>query len=289
MIALKKEWQGTLMLIGQPAEEIGQGAKMMLNHGLYQKFGVPDYGIGLHCHPNIPAGQVGIAEGFTMATADFIDLTIYGIGAHGAAPEQGIDPIVLASLIVMELQTIVSRNLKPTEAAVITVGAFNGGSKHNIIPDEVRLQLTVRTFSDETRAYVHRRIQEVAKGIAISAGLTDDKMPKFTLLDTNIPSNYNDPILVEKIKVAAAKQIGKDNVIFSEQMMIGEDFACYGRTPEDVPTVLFWLGTLPDERKNTAFIPGLHSPYYYPNIEKSLTTGVQVTTQALLDLYGKTK
>ena len=190
MVALKKNWKGTLMLIGQPAEEIGVGAKAMLDKGLYEQFGVPDYGIGLHCHPTIPAGQIGIAAGFTMATADFIDLTIYGVGAHGATPEQSIDPVVIASMIVMELQTIISRNLKPTEAAVITVGSFRAGAKHNIIPDEAKLQLTVRTFSDDTRAFVHRRIQEVATGIAISSGVPPNKMPKFELQNAYIPSNY---------------------------------------------------------------------------------------------------
>lgn len=284
MVALKKNWKGTLMLIGQPAEEIGVGAKAMLDKGLYEQFGVPDYGIGLHCHPTIPAGQIGIAAGFTMATADFIDLTIYGVGAHGATPEQSIDPVVIASMIVMELQTIISRNLKPTEAAVITVGSFRAGAKHNIIPDEAKLQLTVRTFSDDTRAFVHRRIQEVATGIAISAGVPPNKMPKFELQNAYIPSNYNHPDLVEKIKQSAAKQIEATNIVDAEQVMIGEDFACYGRTKEKVPTVLFWLGTLPKELQQAAFKPGLHSPFYYPNIEQSLTTGVQVTTQTLLDL-----
>ncbi len=195
MVKMRDQWSGTLMMIGQPAEEIGAGAEMMLEAGLYQKFGVPDYGIGLHCSPTIKAGQIGLREGFTMATTESVDIVVKGIGAHGASPHMSIDPVVVASMIVMDLQTIVSRNLKPIESAVITVGAIHGGTKHNIIPDEVRLQLTIRTFKEEVREMVHRRIREVAEGVAIAAGLPEDKMPEVFRSESATPANYNDPDL----------------------------------------------------------------------------------------------
>ena len=284
MARSKDQWSGTLMLIGQPAEEIGAGAKMMLNNGLYEKFGIPDFGIGLHCSPTIPAGQVGLGEGYTMANTESVDITVHGVGAHGAAPHMAIDPVVVASMIVMDLQTIVSRNLKPTEAAVVTVGAINGGVKHNIIPDEVTLKLTVRTYTAEVREMVHTRIREICRGVAIAAGLPEDKMPEVHFPDNFTPANYNHPELTDRIRKSAAVAIGADNVVYAEPQMVGEDFACYGQTEHKVPTVLYWLGTVPEERMSTGNLPGLHSPFYYPAPERSLVTGVQVTTQALLDL-----
>ncbi len=285
MAEMRDQWSGTLMLIGQPAEEIGQGSKMMLDKGLYEEFGLPDYGIGLHCSPTIPAGQVGFGKGYTMANTESIDIKVFGIGAHGASPHMSIDPVVLASTIVMDLQTIVSRNLKPTEAAVITVGAIKGGTKHNIIPDEVRLQLTVRTYKEEVRQMVHRRIREVSRGVAIAAGLPEDKMPEVIIPEVFTPANYNDPELVDRLVTSAGIAIGEDNVVEAEPLMIGEDFSRYGQTEHDVPTVLFWLGTVPDERLESGDLPGLHSPFYYPDPERSIETGVNVVTQSMLDLF----
>lgn len=287
MAKMKNQWKGTLMFIGQPAEEIGAGAKMMLDEGLYEEFGVPDYAIGLHSNPTIPAGQIGIASGYTMANTESVDIKVFGIGSHGAAPHMSIDPVVTASLIVMELQTIVSRNLKPTEAAVVTVGAIKGGIKHNIIPDEVTLKLTVRTYTEEVRQMVHKRIREISRGIAISAGLPEDKMPVVTIPDTFTPANYNHPDLVDKIKASAAKGIGAENILYAEPQMVGEDFARYGTTSHKVPAVLYWLGTVPDHRVESGDMPGLHSPYYYPAPEKSILTGVQVSSQAMMDILSK--
>lgn len=287
LIQLKDQWKGTLMLIGQPAEEIGAGAKLMLDAGLYEKFGVPDYGLGLHCSPTIPAGQVGFGKGFTMANTESIDIKVFGIGAHGASPHMSIDPVVLASMMVMELQTIVSRNLKPTDAAVVTVGAIKGGTKHNIIPDQVTLQLTVRTYTDEVQKMVHKRIREIAKGVAIAAGLPKDKMPEVIIPKVFTPANYNNELLVDKMVKSASQIIGKDNVLDAEPQMVGEDFARYGRTKHKVPTVLYWLGTVPEERVKSGNTPGLHSPFYYPDPEITLKTGVSVNTQILLDLFNK--
>jgi len=285
MFKMKDEWKGTLIMIGQPAEEIGAGARLMLEAGLYQKFGTPDYGVGLHSSPTISAGQVGFGKGFTMATTESVDIKVFGIGAHGASPHMSIDPVVTASMIVMELQTIVSRNLKPTESAVVTVGAIKGGTKHNIIPDEVTLQLTVRTYKEDVRLMVHKRIEEISRGVAIAAGLPEDKMPEVSFPGQFTPANYNSPELVDRMVASASTAIGKENVIYAEPQMVGEDFSMYGQTPEKVPTVLFWLGTVPDERMQSGFLPGLHSPYYYPEPEKSIETAVKVVTTSLIDLF----
>lgn len=284
MASNKDKWSGTLMLIGQPAEEIGAGARMMIEDGLYNTFGVPDYGLGLHCSPLLPSGQIGISDGYTMANTESIDIKVFGIGAHGAAPHMSIDPVVIASMIVMDLQTIVSRNLKPTSSAVVTVGAIKGGTKHNIISDEVTLQLTVRSYEEEVRQMIHKRIREISRGVAIAAGLPEDKMPEVIIPEQFTPANYNDPSLTAHIKASATQAIGADNVVYAEPQMLGEDFARFGTTPEKVPTVLYWLGTVPEERMKEENLPGLHSPFYFPDVEKTLTTGIKVNTEVLIGL-----
>jgi amidohydrolase len=285
MVEMKKEWQGTLMLIGQPAEEIGAGARLMLKAGLYQKFGVPDYGLGLHCSPTIETGKVGFGKGYTMANTESVDIIVKGVGAHGASPHMSIDPVVTASMIVMELQTIVSRNLKPTESAVVTVGAIQGGIKHNIIPDEVTLKLTLRTYNEDVRQMVHRRIEEIAKGVAIAAGLPENLFPEVSFPEDFTPANYNDSDLIDILTSAATESIGADNVEVSEPLMVGEDFSLYGSTEDKVPTALYWLGTAPKERLESGNVPGLHSPYYFPVPENSIKTAVAVNTTALIDLF----
>jgi hippurate hydrolase len=281
----RSEWSGTLMLIGQPAEEIGAGAKLMLDQGLYSTFGVPDFGFALHCNPTIPAGQIGVGAGYTMANAEIVDIAIKGVGAHGASPHMAVDPIVLASMMIMDIQTIVSRNVKPIESAVITVGAIKGGTKHNIIPDEVSLKITVRTFKDEVRLMIRKRINEIARGVAIAAGLPESLMPVVTYNESYTPANLNYPEMVDKLKSAAGKVIGETNVVEAEPQLVAEDFARYGQTEDRVPTVLYWLGTVPKERLEAETLPGLHSPFYYPAPEKSIQTGVGVSTQLLFDLF----
>ena len=220
-----------------------------------------------------------------MANTETVDIEVFGIGAHGASPHMSIDPVVIASMIVMDLQTIVSRSIKPIEDAVVTVGAIKGGTKHNIIGDKVTLSLTVRTYKEEVRQLVHKRIREISKGIAIAAGLSKDKYPKVTIPDDFTPANYNEPAMVNRIKAAAGKTIGANNVLYAEPQMVGEDYAMYGQTEHKVPSVLYWLGTVPDERiKAGGDLPGLHSPFYYPDPSKSIETGVNVNVQAMLDL-----
>ncbi len=283
----KNQWKGTLMLIGQPAEEIGRGAQMMLEAGLYEKFGVPDYGIGLHSSPTIRAGQVGVSDGYTMANAEMVDIDVFGIGSHGASPHSSVDPVVLSSMIIMDLQTIVSRNVKPIDDAVITVGAIQGGTVGNIIPDEVKLKLTVRTFKEDVRLMIRKRIAEVCNGAAMAAGLPKEKWPVVHFPETFTPANYNDIELTKRIISIAGRTIGEDNVVDAEPQLVAEDFARYGSTEHDVPTVLFWLGTVSQEKVDNNELPGLHSPYYYPEPEASIETGVNVVSNILIGLFNK--
>lgn len=285
LVKMKAQWKGTLILIGQPAEEIGAGAKAMLEAGLYEKFGVPDYAIGLHCSPTIPAGKVGYGKGFTMATSESVNITVYGIGAHGASPHMSVDPIVLSSLLIMDLQTITSRNLKPIESAVVTVGSIHAGTASNIIPDEVKLGLTIRTFKEEVRQMIHKRIVEICNGTAMAAGLPPERYPKVDFPPVYIAANYNNELLVDKLTRSAKNALGTEHVVDAEVQMVAEDFSAYGRTSHKVPSVLFWLGTAPEERIKKNDLPGLHSPFYYPDPEKSLETGILVTSQSLIDLF----
>ena len=290
LVERKDDWNGTIIMIGQPAEEIGAGAAMMLKEGLFEKFPVPNYGIALHSSPTIPSGKVGFGKGYIMANTESVDIKVYGQGAHGASPHMSIDPIVTASVIIMELQTIVSRNINPLDDAVITVGSIKGGTKHNIIPDEVDLQLTIRTYKEEVRNLIHKRIKEICNGVASSMGLEKSRWPNVVIPDTFTPANYNDEKLVDIMKKVSISAIGDENVIVSEPQMVGEDFARYGNTDHDIPTVMYWLGTVPKERiekynLGEYALPALHSPFYYPEIENSIRTGVLVSTESLIELF----
>jgi len=259
----------------------------MLDDGLYEKFGVPDYGLGLHCSPTVPTGSIGITEGYTMANTESIDIKVKGVGSHGASPHTSIDPVVISSMIVMEIQTIVSRNIKPIEDAVITVGSIQGGAVHNIIPDEVTLKLTVRTYKEEVRLLIHKRLKEICRGIGVAAGLSEDQLPEVIIPNVFTPANYNEPGLTSVIKQNAADVIGQDHVIYAEPQMVGEDFARYGTTSHQVPTVLYWLGTVSDEKIAAGDLPGLHSPFYYPEVESTIQTAIKVNTSVLADLLKK--
>ena len=292
LVDRKSEWNGTIIMIGQPAEEIGAGAAMMLNAGLYEKYPIPDYGIALHASPTIPSGKVGFGKGYIMANTESVDIKIFGQGSHGAVPHMSIDPIVTASMIVMELQTIVSRNLNPLDDAVITVGSIKGGTKHNIIPDEVNLQLTIRTYKEEVRNLIHKRIKEICNGIAASMGLDESKWPKIIMPEQYTPANYNDELLIDIMTNVSNSIIGKENVVTVEPQMVGEDFARYGSTKENIPTAMYWLGTVPKERMDKYnageyALPALHSPFYYPEIDNTIRTGVKVSTESLIELFNK--
>jgi len=244
---LKSEWSGTIVFIAQPAEERGTGARKMLDEGLYQKWPTPDYALALHVSPSIAAGKVGYCPEYAMANVDMVDLEVFGEGGHGAYPHTTKDPVMLASRIVVALQTIVSRELSPFETAVVTVGSVHGGSKHNIIPNSVKLEITCRSYTDEARKDILTKIERIAKGVAMSAGVPEDKYPKMTVLDEFCPAVYNDPALAERMSNVFKQTLGAQNVTEVPPVMAGEDFSRYGRTDEQIPVFLYWLGTVSPE------------------------------------------
>jgi len=292
MAANKDKWQGTLMLIAQPAEEVGKGAVAMLNDGLYSRFALPDYNIALHVNADMAAGTVGYVSGFALANVDSVDIAIEGIGGHGAYPHATKDPVVLAAYIITALQTMVSREIAPTDPAVVTVGSIHGGSKHNIISDGVHLQLTVRSYSDETRAKLLAGIERIAVGQARSFGLPEDKLPVVTLKDEFTPSTYNDPALTTRTMAAVSAVLGADNVKQRDPVMGGEDFGRYSRTDEKVPSMIYWLGAVEPAKyaaakENGTALPSLHSPFFAPDRIRTIETGVNSMSAIAMDLLGK--
>jgi amidohydrolase len=293
LAALKDHWRGTLLLIGQPAEERGLGARAMLTAGLYRLYPKPDYAIALHDSATLPAGTVGTLEGFIMANVETLEITVRGQGGHGAAPHLTKDPVVLAARIVLALQTIVSRELRPGEPAVVTVGSIHGGTKSNIIPDEVKLQLTLRSYSDDTRRYLVDAIARICRGEALAAGLPEDRLPVLTLVENDFtPSLYNDPALTQRITGVLSDWLGSENLKPIQPEMIGEDFSRYGRTTEKVPSTMIRLGavapkTWHEAQRTGAPLPSLHSSKFAPAPEPTIKTGVTVLTAAALDLLAR--
>ncbi len=286
----KKDWKGTLIMVAQPAEERAGGAKAMIDAGLYQKFPTPDYAIALHCNATLPAGKIGMCEGYTFANVDSIDILVYGKGGHGAYPHTTIDPIVLGSQIILGLQTIVSREIAPTDAAVVTVGSIHGGTKHNIISDQLKMQLTVRSYKDEVRNHILKAIPHKCKHIALAAGMPENKIPEVIVQNESIPAVFNHIELTKKLKLVGENVLGKENVIMSEPVMGAEDFGLFGRTNEKIPICIFWLGTISDEKienskKTGESLPSLHSPFYAPEVSKTLKTGVKSMTSFALSLF----
>lgn len=279
----KDQWKGTLVFIGQPAEEIGSGARKMLDDGLFTRFPKPDYALALHCDAALATGKVGCRGGYSLANVDSVDITVKGKGGHGAYPQATVDPIVQAAQLVLALQTIVSREIKPIEPAVVTVGSIHGGTKHNIIGDTCHLQLTVRSYSDEVREQLRKAIERKAKGIAIAAGAPEPEI-KFS---EGTPALFNDEKLAERMTSVFAREFGKENVTQPEPSMGGEDFSRYGRA--GVPILMFRLGTV-NERRLARYKelgqnpPSLHSPLFYPDAEEALRTGMQAMIAAVSDL-----
>ncbi len=286
---LKDHWHGTLVLIGQPAEERVGGAKAMLADGLFTRFPKPDFCLALHANAELPAGQVGYGEGFILANVDSVDVTIRGVGGHGAAPHKTKDPVVLAAQTVLALQTITSREIQPGEAAVVTVGSIHGGTKHNIIPDEVKLQLTVRSFSDEVRQQTIAAIRRIVRGQAISAGIPEDRMPIVTIADESTPTTYNDPKLARRISGVFKELLGANNVVSTKPMMGAEDFGLYGRTEDKIPIFMFWAGAvdpalMEESKKSGKSLPFLHSSGFAPLPEPTIKTAITAMTAAVLEL-----
>jgi amidohydrolase len=286
--SIKDQWHGTLVLIGQPAEETGGGARAMLKDGLFSRFPKPDVCLALHDKADLAAGMIGYNPGYTLASVDAVDITVRGLGGHGAWPQTTKDPIVLASQIVLALQTIVSRETEPGQAAVVTVGSIHGGTAHNIIPDEVKLQLTVRSYTDEVRRKTLDAIGRIARGQALSAGIPEDRLPVVTVAQDSTPSTFNDPQLTDRVVKAIQLRIGTDKVQLTKPVMGGEDFSEYGRTPEKIPICMFWVGGVKREVYQEALgagktLPSLHSPFWAPDAALTIETGITAMTAAVLD------
>lgn len=289
---LRDQWHGTIVMIGQPAEERVLGARLMLRAGLFSKFPKPDKAVALHCSSDMAHGQVGIVEGYALANVDTVEIVVKGVGGHGSMPHLTKDPIVLASQIVLALQTIVSREVRPGDPAVVTVGSIHGGTKSNIISDEVRLQLTLRSYKTETRQHLIDSIKRIVKAQAESAGMPADKMPEVLVSDDQAPALYNQPALCADVRQLIEPVIGAENVITREPVMGAEDFAEYGLTKEKVPLCMFWLGTQPpsvvaEAKAKGTTLPSLHSPYFKPVPEPTIETGVKVMSSAVLGLMKK--
>ena len=287
---LKSRWSGTLIMLGQPAEETGDGANAMLRDNLYANFPKPDFAIALHDKPELETGKVGYTPGYAMASATSIDIKIRGIGGHGSAPEATKDPIVVAAQVVMALQTIVSRENSPLEPAVVTVGSIHGGTRYNIIPDEVNLQLTVRTYKEEVRKHILASIERIVKGVAMTAGIPEDRAPEVKVAE-GTGSTYNDPQLIERLVGTFKQALGDENVVKMPPIMASEDFG-YFSMDHKIPTTIFWLGAsdpakVKASRESGVPLPGLHSALFAPVPEPTLRTGVKAMTSAVLDLMKK--
>ncbi len=290
LAAMKDQWSGTLILIGQPAEEVGLGALAMLEDNLYSKVPKPDYVLATHTSGWDSAGDVTYTSGYALANVDSVDIYIKGVGTHGSAPQFGKDPIVIGAQIISALQTLVSRELDPLDSGVVTVGAFQSGYKHNIIPDEAHLQITVRSYKDEVREKLLAGIRRIAVAQAKSAGLPDSLMPEVVIESDYTPSTYNDPDLTTRVMGAVAESIGAERVYERPPSMGGEDFSRFARTGDNIPTLIFWTGgndpaAMKAAREGKgASPPGNHSPFFAPIPEPTLKTGVQAMTAGALEL-----
>lgn len=291
---LKDQWKGTLVFIAQPAEERSGGAKAMLADGLYEKFPRPDYALALHTSASLEVNKIGYVSGYAMANVDFMKITIFGEGGHGAYPHTTNDPVVLAAKTILDLQTIVSREISPLEPAVVTVGKISGGTKGNIIPDQVELELTMRSYSDEVKEALIEKIKRICIGNAIAAGLTEDKYPEFWIRPEDTPALFNDPELTDELAAMLKKRLGEEQVVEVKPVMAGEDFSEFGRVEPKIPISLFWLGAVSPEKIKAAAageieLPSLHSSKFAPVAEPAIETGVKAMSAAVLHLLGTEK
>lgn len=283
----KDRWRGTVMMVGQPAEEQGSGARKMLQDGLYNRFPRPSFAIAIHNSATAASGTVEYVAGYALANVDSVDVTIYGKGGHGAYPHTTVDPIVIAARAILSLQTIVSREKSPLEPGVVTVGSIHGGTKHNIIPDEVKLQLTVRSYKPEVRKQLLSAIERVLNAEAAAANAP--RKPDMAVTE-GTPATYNDPELTKRLVGAVTRVLGPENVREAQPVMGGEDFSEYGLA--GVPAVMLWLGTVEPNRLAEAkaggeALPSLHSGVFAPDRERTLRTGVTTLTTSALELLGK--
>ncbi|MEM7329522.1 MAG: amidohydrolase [Pseudomonadota bacterium] len=287
LIAAKDQWSGTLIMIAQPAEELGNGAKAMIADGLFERFPQPDYNLALHVSAGAPSGQVAYSSGFALANVDSVDITVKGVGGHGAYPHTTKDPVLVGASIVTAVQSLVSRNVNPQTPAVVTVGSFQAGAKHNIISDEAKLLLTVRSYDDATRAMLLEGIERIAKAQAMAFGAPE---PEIFIEPDYTPSTYNDPELAATAADAIGRVIGSENINRVDPVMGGEDFSQYGRTDAKIPSLIFWVGAVHPEKWDAAqggelALPSLHSPFFAPDYEPTIETGVKSMTATALALF----
>jgi len=282
---LKNRWHGTVMLVGQPAEEVLQGASAMLRDRIYERFGQPAYAIALHDSSSLPAGQIAYCPGYFMAASDAVNITIRGLGGHGAMPQSTKDPIVVAAQVVLALQTIVSRENSPLDPVVVTVGSIHGGAKRNVIPDQVQLLLTIRTFKPEVRKRVLASIERVTKGVALAAGIPEDHAPIVEVLSAeSAESTYNDPALTERLAAALKRDMGDKNVVKVDPMMVSEDFGRFGLDGK-IPTCMLNVGAVdPAKIASGARLPSLHSSEFAPVPDATIRGAVKAETVAVLEL-----
>lgn len=293
LAAMKAQWSGTLVMILQPAEEIGAGAAAMIADGLFTRFPHPTHAIAFHDAANLEAGKIGYTPGYALANVDSVDILVRGTGGHGAYPQTTKDPIVLASRIVTTLQTLVSREQDPQDPAVVTVGSFIAGAKHNVIPDEAKLLLTVRSYSDATRQRLLDGIARIAKGEAIAAGVPDDRMPVVTVGKEYTPATYNSPDFSDDIGAVLTAHFGAERVEKTAASMGGEDFGRYVRADKSIRSLIFWVGGVPKAKMEAAVagkggLPSLHSAYWAPDADAVVGTGARALTVAALDILKKT-
>jgi hippurate hydrolase len=293
LAAMKNQWSGTLVLIAQPGEEIGVGAKAMLDDGLYTRFPKPTHAIAFHDAASLPAGTIGYAVGPALANVDSVDIQVNGVGGHGAYPHTTKDPIVLASRIVTALQTLVSREVDPQEAAVVTVGSFHSGAKHNIISDEAKMLLTVRSYTDETRKILLDGIRRIVRGEAIAAGMPEARMPVVTIRDGEYtPATYNTEKLTTSTAALFTERFGPERVLKTKPVMGGEDFSRFHLADKSIESLIFWVGGVPKAQWDAAAgdpakLPSLHSPFWAPDAETTISTATEALTVAALGVLGK--
>jgi hippurate hydrolase len=290
LAAMRDRWHGTLMLVGQPAEERVTGARAMLADRLYERFGTPDFCIAQHDTPEIPAGRVGVVSGPILSGASTVDVVMRGVGGHGARPETTRDPVVMAAQFVLALQTIVSRQTSPQDPAVVTVGSIHGGTRPNIIPDEVKLQISTRAFSEDVRRNILAAIARTARGVAIAAGVPEDRAPVVTVnAAESVPVTYNDPALAARLKTALSAALGSSNVLDGKAAMVSEDFGLFGLEGRRIPCFMLWLGAADPARLSESLrtgqpLPSLHSSLFAPLPEPAIRTGVIAMSSAILAL-----
>jgi hippurate hydrolase len=290
LAALRNQWHGTLILIGQPAEEALSGAQSMLADGMYRRFPKPDYCLALHDSADMLAGKVGCAPGYTAASSTSVDVFIRGLGGHGARPEATKDPIVAAAEFIMALQTIVSRENSAFDPAVVTVGSIHGGTRYNIIPDEVHLQLTIRTYKEEVRQRILASIDRIARSVALSEGIPEDRAPIVKVNEgESTPATYNDPQLTERMVGVFKNVLGSDNVEEIPPSMASEDFGLFGLKGHQIPVCMFALGAVDpvkmlEHQQTGKPLPSLHSSLWAPLPEPTIRTGVKAMTAAVLEL-----